>query len=77
MASRSAWRPHEVHCPLSPEEYAALVVVRTEGAMTVREVFLLGLRAARRVVAKQRRLRRLMAEVDHVGAPAPLPRKPR
>jgi hypothetical protein len=55
---RHHWLPHGVGCRLSAEEYQLLDSIRNELHYTVRDILLLGLRRARKILAIERRRQR-------------------
>ena len=58
MSDREHWRPFSIGARLSAEEYALLCSVRDALRLTVRDIFLIGLRRARRILAEERRKQR-------------------
>ena len=55
MAKQDSWRPHAVGCTLTHEEYQALCEVRRALGLTTRDLVLMAIRRARRLLAAQRR----------------------
>ena len=56
--AKPVWRPRVAHCTLSEAEHQALCDVKAALGLTTRDLVLMAIRRARRIVAEERRKQR-------------------